>query len=168
MKRSLVQMSTEFREHWKNYVLQSVLATLALLGALYAQRWAAGALSIRGAVIVASIGATAFIVFATPSAVTAKPRRVVGGHLVGLACGALCSWLVVAESPYALVAYAGAVGFAMFMMVIADVEHPPAAGTALGIAIAGCTWRFAAALVTSIVLLALAHFLLRRWLRDLV
>ena len=40
--------------------------------------------TIEHAVVIASIGATAFIVFTMPRNITAKPRRVIGGHLAGL------------------------------------------------------------------------------------
>jgi CBS-domain-containing membrane protein len=82
MKRSVLKMIEEFRLYWKHYVLQSLFATVAVLIVLYF-------LSLQNAVIIASIGATAFIVFAMPDYVTAQPRNVIGGHLVGLFWG-LC------------------------------------------------------------------------------
>ena len=160
MRRTLSQMVAEFREHWKNYIIQSTLATLVLLLALWV-------MSAQQMVLIASLGATSFIVFALPNAVTARARNVIGGHLVGLACGSLCHLLAVPGSPTVIVAYAVAVGISMFLMVVLDVEHPPAAGTALGVAILGASWGVFLAVVTGTALLALAHRALRRWLRDL-
>ncbi len=57
MKKSLLKMDAEFRQYWKNYVLQSSLAAFAVFIVLYF-------LSMQYAVIIASLGATAFIVFA--------------------------------------------------------------------------------------------------------
>jgi len=164
MRRTLREMAAEFRRHWPNYVWQSVLATLVLLLALVALRMEHG-------VIVASLGATAFIVFAMPDSLTAKPRNVVGGHVGGLLCGGLCSLAAGGLAPgWALVAYAAAVGLSIFVMVVTDTEHPPASGTALGIATVQ-SWRAfapaALAVVTGAVLLALAHHLLKPYLRDL-
>jgi len=167
MRRTVAQMANEFRRHWKNYVFQSLLAAVVLLIALWVLKAECGLLSVKGAVIVASIGATAFIVFAMPGALTAKPRNVIGGHAVGIICGALGSLAAGPESSHAVVAYALAVGLSIFVMVVTDTEHPPASGTALGIAIAGFSWGIALAVVTAAVLLAAAHRLLRSYLRDL-
>ena len=160
MKRTLSQMVAEFREHWKNYVFQSVLATLVLLLALWVMK-------ANQMVLVASLGATAFIVFALPNSLTARPRNVVGGHVIGLLCGVLANWLAVSDSPYVIIVYAAAVGISMFVMVVFDLEHPPAAGTALGLAILGAGEGAILAVLTGALLLALAHITLRRWLRDL-
>ena len=70
----------ELKSHWKEYSLQSLLCVLVLFIAFMVLRF-------EHAVIIASIGATAFFVFSMPDSVTAKPRKVVGGHQVGLALG---------------------------------------------------------------------------------
>ena len=67
MKRSVLKMIEEFRLYWRHYVLHSLFATVAIFIVLYF-------LSLQNAVIIASIGATAFIVFAMPDYVTAQPR----------------------------------------------------------------------------------------------
>ena len=153
-------MLREFRLYWKNYTLQSLLAVLATFTVLLF-------LTIEHAVIVASIGATAFIVFAMPDNLTAKPRNVIGGHLVGLLAGSLCSLIPHLSSLYSISVYSLAVGLSILVMVIVDVEHPPAAGTALGVAISGFSWEVTIALLTSAVLLSLAHYFLKPWLKDL-
>jgi CBS-domain-containing membrane protein len=61
-------------------ILQSFLATLSVFTVLYF-------LSMQNVVIIASIGATAFIVFTMPDNITAQPRNVIGGQLVGLFFG---------------------------------------------------------------------------------
>jgi hypothetical protein len=83
---------------------------------------------------------------------------------VGLACGALCALI---PHSSALLVGALAVGSSMFVMVVTDTEHPPASGTALGTAITGFSWQAGVAVAASAVLLSLAHYLLRRVLRDL-
>lgn len=160
MRRSFTKMVEEFELHWKNYVLQSLLATAAVFAVLLC-------LSARQAVIIASIGATTFIVFAMPDAVTAQPRNVIGGQLVGLACGSLCALIPHGPVLAAACVYALAVGVSMFAMVVTDTEHPPASGTALGMAITGFSWDTGLAVAVSVVLLSLAHGRLRRFLKDL-
>ena len=118
-------------------------------------------------VIIASIGATAFIVFAMPKNITARPRRVIGGHIVGLITGSLVSLIPHSNSVLLACVCALAVGISMFLMVALDVEHPPASGTALGIAIAGFSSGVILTVLTSSILLSLAHRFLRRYLRDL-
>jgi hypothetical protein len=53
-------------------------------------------------------------------------------------------------------------------MVVADMDHPPAAGTALGIAMTGYSREAAMAIMTSVVILALIHKLARPYIKDLV
>ena len=160
MRRSVLKMIEEFRLHWKHYVLQSLFATAAVFVVLYF-------LSLQDAVIIASLGASTFIVFAMPDSVTAKPRNVIGGHLVGLFWGWVFSAVPHVAVPASLGCYALAVGLSIFTMVVTDTEHPPAAGTALGIAITGISTSVLAAVVLGIVLLSLIHRFFKPWLRDL-
>ncbi|MFO7898967.1 MAG: HPP family protein [Planctomycetota bacterium] len=165
MKRTVSEMAREFRQHWRNYVLQSALATLILLLALVLLR-------LEQMVIAASIGSTAFIVFAMPGALTAKARNVVGGQLVGVLSGAGCGALAgLTRFPFSVGLYALAVGLSIFIMVVTDTEHPPASGTALGLAVAEGAWgrtlEGSLAVMVGAGLLAIAHRLLRPYLRDL-
>lgn len=111
-------MVEEFRLYWKHYVLQSLFATAAVFVVLCF-------LSLQDAVIIASLGASTFIVFAMPDSVTAKPRNVIGGHLVGLFWGLAFSAVPHVAVPASLGCYALAVGLSIFTMVVTDTEHPP-------------------------------------------
>ncbi|HEY68519.1 MAG TPA: HPP family protein [Thermoflexia bacterium] len=153
-------MVPEDQPSWKNYLFQSLLATLTVLIVLLF-------LSIEQAVIISSIGATAFIVFAMPRSITARPRGVIGGHLVGLLSGSLCALIPQPSLIHSIIVYSLAVGLATFVMVVIDTEHPPAAGTALGVAIKGFSPKVALAVVTSAVILSLVHHLFRPRLKDL-
>ena len=152
-------MTKELRS-WKNYIFQSLLATMTTFIVLLL-------LSMEQAVIIASIGATAFIVFAMPTSITARPRNVIGGHLIGLLCGSICALIPQPSFLHSGIAYSLAVGLSFFMMVIADAEHPPASGTALGVAITGFSWNATIAVITSAVVLSLVHHSLRPFLRDI-
>jgi CBS-domain-containing membrane protein len=160
MKRSVRKMIDEFRLHWKNYVLQSLFATFAIFIVLYF-------LTIQNAVIIASIGATAFIVFAMPKALTANARNVIGGHIVGLFWGFVFSLIPHPTMITSLFCYSLAVGLSIFTMVVTDTEHPPASGTALGVAITGMSPHLLIVVVLSIVLLSLIHHVFKPYLRDL-
>ena len=160
MKKSFKKIDREFRQHWKNYVLQSILASFSIFIVLYF-------LSLQHAVIIASIGATAFIIFAMPDSITAQPRNVIGGQLVGLFFGFLFSLFPHSVLMYSIIIYSLAVGASIFTMVVIDTEHPPAAGTALGVAITGISLDVFIAISISVILLSLIHVFFKPYIRDL-
>ena len=73
MGRSLKSMLNEFRSYWKYFVFQSLLAFISVYLVLVI-------LNPDEAVIIASLGATAFVVFALPEKLTAQPRNVIGAR----------------------------------------------------------------------------------------
>lgn len=157
----IAQMAAKFLENWKHYVFQSLLATVTIVVVLVL-------LTLENAVIVAAVGASTFIVFAMPRNITAKTRNLFGGHMIGLVSGSLCHCIPHGSSPAAIVVYGFAVGVSIFLMVVLDMEHPPAAGTALGTVIAGFSWSVGAAVVTTALVLAIVHRFCGRWIKDLV
>lgn len=164
MRITFKKWDRKVRPNWKNYVFQSFLATFVVFLIILA-------LSVdNDAVIIASIGATAFIVFAMPKAVSSQPRHIIGGHLVGLISGLLVSMIpaldIMHETVLTSLIYAISVGSCIFMMVISNTEHPPAAGTALGVAINGASWEVVVTIGASAVLLALIHTLFKENLKD--
>ena len=154
-------LDARFRPHWVSYVIQSVLATAAVLAALAALRQ-------QNLVVAASLAATAFTVFAMPGNVTARARNVVGGHIIGLIFGCLFALLSPDSGLGRDGLYALAVGSSMFTMAITNTEHPPAAGTALGVVIAGFSARVVLGVVVGVAILAVIHQGLRPFLRDLI
>jgi CBS-domain-containing membrane protein len=158
--RRWTRIRSEFKRLWKNYLYQSFFATLTIGIVLLV-------LSIEHAVVIASIGATAFIVFTMPRNTTAQPRRVIGGHLVGLISGSLIALIPHHIFFSNILVYALAVGVSIFLMVALDFEHPPASGTALGVAITGFSLSVMIAIITSSFLLSLAHKFFRKYLREL-
>jgi CBS-domain-containing membrane protein len=155
----------EFRAYWKNYVFQSLFATLVIFFILLSLSFQ------EDAVIIASLGATTFIVFAMPNQVTAKPRNIIGGYIVGFLCGFACSLIpiqeVMNESLGRSLYYAIAVGLSIFIMVVIDTEHPPSSGVALGVAIKGFSFDVTISIITSVVVLTITHNFFKKYLRDL-
>ena len=92
-------------------------------------------------VLIAALGASAFIAFAVPRSLHSDPRHLIGGYLVGIAAGVLMSGingLLHISSPavdHAVMIVLGAlaISLAMFAMVMTKTEHPPAAALALGL-----------------------------------
>ena len=160
IKRRISRIRHEFPRLWKHYLYQSALATVIVFIILVA-------LTLEHAIVVASIGATVFIVFTMPKNTTAKPRRFIGGHIIGLIAGSACAAIPHEGIILSAIVYALAVGLAIWAMVALDFEHPPAAGTALGVAITGFSWGVMGAVITSTIILALAHIFCKKYLRDL-
>ena len=157
MKKYFETIYHKFRQLWGHYLLQSGLAAVAVLLIVLV-------FTTEREVVISSLGATVFICFAMPKAVSSQTNHVIGGHIVGLLCGAV----------FTLTHFAGfielplAVGLAVLLMVALDVEHPPAAGTALAVAINEVHLGAAIGLIVSVVLLAILKHLLRGWMKDLV
>ncbi|MFO8078620.1 MAG: HPP family protein [Thermoplasmatota archaeon] len=128
------------RKNLFNYLFQCALATVILL-------WALLFLDVlTETVLIASLGATAFIVFAMPKSYSSSPRRLIGGYSIGITVGLLCYYLGTLFIDFSLLASvtnhsspiffaALAVGLSIFFMTITDTEHAPAAGISLGLVI---------------------------------
>jgi CBS-domain-containing membrane protein len=159
-KRRWSKVRGVFPRLWKNYLYQSFLATVVIFIILFL-------LDSENAVVIASIGSSAFIIFTMPRNITARPRRLIGGHMVGLVSGSLCALIPHTAVLASISVYALAVGISIFLMVALDFEHPPASGTALGVAMTGFSISIMLALVTSVLVLSLAHRFSRRFLKDL-
>jgi CBS-domain-containing membrane protein len=159
-RRRLHRIRRSFVRLWLNYTYQSLLATAVIFIILLL-------LNLEHAVVIASIGATAFIVFTMPRNITAAPRRVIGGHIIGFICGSAFAFIPHSTVLVASLVYALAVGTTIFLMVALDVEHPPAGGTALGVAITGFSINVMVAVLTSSIVLSLAHRFCKKHLKDL-
>ena len=155
----------------KSYIIQSLLAVVAVAIILYF----VGVLT--HVAIVAALGSSAFVVFAMPRSVTGQPRRLIGGHVVGLISGTFCHFvflggplgeLVTGWEFTTLLVYALAVGLSIFLMTITDTEHAPAAGTALGIVTYDWSYQVVIFVLIFAISLAIVRKLLGSRLKDLV
>jgi CBS-domain-containing membrane protein len=148
---------TKFKMLWAHHVLQSLLAT----GVLFVLFLALGE---DKAVLISAIGASAFIVFALPHTASAKPKVVIGSHLIGLIAGSIFTFTGFAyyiECPVA-------VGITILLMVILDVEHPLAAGTAIATVITTALFKTWLAVLVSTFFLSLTRHLLKNYLKNLL
>jgi len=172
MRRKAIRIIDEsFLKAPKNYIIQSLLAAVAMALILHF----VGFLT-RGA-IVAALGSSTFIIFAMPNYIAAQPRRLIGGHIVGLLSGFICYYAFLTgpiggiyESVESILWIAGAlsVGLSIFLMTITQTEHAPAAGTALGIVAHEWTYQTIIFVLVFTVSLAIIKRLLRKFLVDLV
>ena len=161
MGRKFHDMINEFISNWKNYLWQSFIASLVVFILLLI-------LSLNEIVIIASVGATSFIVFAMPNSLTACPRNVIGGYIMGLLAGALCHFIPKVNLFLTIFGYAFAVGLSIFLMVVFDFEHPPASAIALGVAMEKNLGKTALAVIISAIVISIAYKILKPYLKDLV
>lgn len=63
--------------------------------------------------------------------------------------------------------YSLAVGASIFIMVVTDTEHPPASGTALGVAMTGITLNVLIVVIVSVIIFAVIHRMCKPYLKDL-
>jgi len=147
----------KFKKLWKYYIWQSCLAAVALFIIVLI-------LGKDKMVVISAMGATAFVVFAMPTAVSAQTRNVIGGHFVGLVTGTIFYFVTL---PY-FIEYPLVVGIAIFVMAALDVEHPPAAGTALAVVINEVSPDVFFTIIASAIILSQCRFYLRHLLKDLI
>jgi CBS-domain-containing membrane protein len=152
-------ISKNLHKYWGNYVWQS--AAVGIVTALTIFIFT----GMIGLVILGGVGSTFFTVFALPNNRTAKVRNIIGSYIISIIVGLVCfSYLT------GYISGGMAVGLATFFMVITDTEHPPAAGIALGLAMAdninfvykGSIFAIIAALLASFL-----RYIFRQWLKDL-
>eukprot|EP00941_MAST-03F_sp_MAST-3F-sp1_P002911 g2911.t1 len=79
--------------------------------------------------IIGSMGASAVLVFAAPSAPFSQPRNVIGGHILSAIIGVAVSKTLIGSYP--IVAYPTTVAMAVMAMQLTKTTHPPAGGTSL-------------------------------------
>lgn len=119
--------------------------------------------------VVASMGATSFIIFTMPHKVSSRYRYILGGYTVGIIVGVIFNGLLVLDmSIHANFIGAAAVGLAMFLMVITNTEHPPAAALALGIAINGYSFEMLLFVYSVTLFLLLVKHMIKKWMIDLL
>lgn len=152
-----VSIDEKFKKFWKYYIWQSFLAAVAFFVIVLV-------LDKDKMVVISAMGATAFIVFALPNAVSAHSRNVIGGHLVGLVLGMIFFFI---DIPY-FYKFPLVVGIAIFVMAALDVEHPPAVGTALAVLINEVSTDVLFIIIAAAVILSVCHYYLRHHLKDLV
>lgn len=164
-------LDDRFRIHKARYVLQCLLATVSVMIALIVLG------RVINTAVTGALGASAFVAFTMPARRVSSPRFLVGGYLVGIAAGTVCYWLshvlpLGSVQPVGeltgIVFGALAVGLAIFLMVVTNTEHPPAAGLALGIALNDWRWQTIVLVLLAVVSLAVAKRLLRPLLVDLL
>lgn len=167
-------LDEKFRKNKVRYIFQCALATISVFIVLMAFD------VVTHAVIIAALGSSVFIVFAMPEAQVSRPRFLIGGYIVGIAVACLChhlsllslwslmTWVPFIHEPSHVVFGAMAVGLAIFVMVITDTEHPPAAGLTLGLIVSEWSYMTIVIVFVGIISLSVIKIVLKPVLRNLL
>jgi len=160
-----------FSKNKLRYLLQCLLATVSAMVVLMVLN------TMANKVVIASLGASCFIVFCVPHHRASSSRFLIGGYTVGIAAGTLCYWLAGVPWPDSVsflqshsdVIFGGlAIGLAMFLMVVTNTEHPPAASLALGLVLGEWHLLTVAVAMVEIVILCILKKLLKPLLINLL
>ena len=166
-----VIIDPKFSGSSRRYLFQAGLATLAMLALLLFVD------SLSQAALAAGLGSSVIILFVHPTSPTATSRSLVGGHALALLLGSAFALLLFASpietflddlSPVRNLSLAVSVGLLILAMAVTDTEHPPAAGTVLGMATRPWELETAGIIIGAVLLLALIKYFLRSHLRDLI
>lgn len=166
-----MDMDRHFRwENLQRYALQCGLAGVVVILLLLILD------AVTQTVLIASLGASAFIAFAVPRSLHSGARHLIGGYLIGMAAGCLMSLLNThlqlqdATLAHAVMVIFGAtaISLAMFMMVVTRTEHPPAAALALGLVFNEWNLLTLAVIVAGILALSVIKRLVLPILLDLI
>ena len=99
-------------------------ALLGILGLVWSAQYVTPEASL---LVVASMGASAVLIFAVPHSPLAQPWAFIGGHLLSAFSGVTCYRLI----PDPFIAAAAAVSLSMLLMHFLHCLHPPGGATAL-------------------------------------
>ena len=170
LSRSAI-IDPKFARNSRRYFFQGGLATLAMLVLLLFFD------SLSQAALAAGLGSSVITVFVNPSNRTASTRSVIGGHSLALLLGSAFSVLLFATpvetflddlSAVRNLSLAVSVGLLILAMAITDTEHPPAAGTVLGMGTRPWELDTTGIIIGAVLMLAVIKYLLRSHLRDLM
>ncbi len=124
---------------------------------------------ILGAIGASSLGASTFIAFTFPDLPVSRARTMISSYLMAIGVGIGCHFVttllhVEIDIPlvYAVeICGALSLGVMMFLMISFHIEHPPAAGIALGLVLDQWGHMTLVVIITSIILIAFAKKMLR-------
>jgi CBS-domain-containing membrane protein len=156
-----MRLDPKFLNDWESYIIQCGFAALSVFIITF--------LLFNNPIIIASIGATSFIVFAMPNNISAQPKRIIGGHIVGFFIGCCFSvFPLMGILFFKALWFSASVGICILILVVLDFEHPPSVGTALGMTVQGYSDSSAFAIIVSVLILSIIGHFAKPFLKDLV
>jgi len=122
--------------HVRKNALPALVSGLGGAGAIWLLAVLADNLS--QPLLIAPFGASCVLLFALPQSLLARPRNVIGGHVLS----ALVGLLVLTVVGDSVLAMAMGVGLAIALMQLTGTLHPPAGGDPLVVILTGASWSF--------------------------
>ena len=124
-------------------VVACIGAVIGIAATGLVARWMGGSDTSASMLMIASMGASAVLVFAVPASPLAQPWPVIGGNIVSAGVGVAIAHLI--DDP--MLGGGVAVGAAIAMMSLLRCLHPPGGGTALipvlaGLGAPAASWLF--------------------------
>ena len=156
-----MEIDSKFAKHWRRNIIQSSYAAATVLFIIITLS--------NSPVIIASIGATAFIIFAMPNNIATEPKRIFGGHFPGFfigSCFAVFPFMDVVL--FKALWFSLLLGITILFMVVLELEHSLAAGTALGMTLIAYSSTSVIIIFISVLSLAIVGHLSKPYLKDLV
>ena len=159
----------KIRKNIKSYIFQSFL-TFICVGVVLLLH------GLFGGYIVASLGASSFIIFITPHTKSSRNRNILGSYICGAVAGILFSYLHKYVLTFSfdrldytqLIVCAAAAALTTLLMVTTGFVHPPAAALALGLANDPECLKTAAAALLGAIILCTARWALRKHIKNLI
>lgn len=160
----MFSIDKKFKKNKGHYILQCLLVSICL-SVLFSMLNAVFEIG-----LLAALGATTFIIFTSPFKEISRTKYIIGGYCIGTFVGLLGVYLFRITSAAHLfpIFSAFSVGISMFLMVVFDYEHPPAAGVALGLMMNGGHLHSVAVAFIGIIFLLGLRRLLSNFLMDLL
>lgn len=162
----------KFLEDKARYILQCMLATLAVFWVLFFLD------IISDGIVIASLGASSFIAFTMPETQASRPRFLIGGYCVGIFTGSIFNFLQhlncnvykmdIPQQLSGAIFGSLAIGTTMFLMVITNTEHPPAAALSFSTAVGVFSIYTILVALVGIISLCLFKKILGRYLKNLL
>jgi len=112
-------------------IVSAIGGFIAILSIFVASSWFVG--SAGAGILVASMGASAVLLFAVPHGQLSQPWAVLGGHVISAIIGVTCAQVIGNE----ILAASAAVGIAIGAMYYLGCIHPPGGATALSAVVGG-------------------------------
>lgn len=157
----------KFKANKARYFLQCLIATVPIIIILIVLN------NMFKVVIIASFGATAFLIFTMPHLRTSQGRSVLGGYFIGIVLGILSYHLASVIFFYSghlwiyQVMGGVVIGLSILIMTMTNTEHPPAAGLALGLVLQGYNIISVIVIFAAVIVIMVVKYLLRNWLINL-
>lgn len=158
--------SRDKRIHTLAHVYQSLMACAYIFAAFWIVH------TLESELVIASLGASAFIAFSFPHAKSSRPKILLGGYAAGALCGNIfAALLALVPAAFPLPGYIPACALAVFLsmliMSVLNIEHPPAAALAVAVTIAPNPLAMGLAALGCVAVLVIIKEILKQRLRNL-